>query len=136
MTNLEELGRDVLRAQPFARWTETELVSIAAGRVELALTIRPDLLQQHGFVHGGVVSYLADNALTFAGGSILGDAVTSEMKINYVRPAIGDRLLARAEAIATGSRQVVCRCDVFAIRGEESKLCATALGTITRASTG
>lgn len=31
--------------------------------------LRDEHLQQHGFVHGGVISYLADNALTFAGGS-------------------------------------------------------------------
>jgi len=74
-----------------------------------------------------VVSYLADNALTYAGGSALGFAVvTSEFKINYVRPAIGERLIARAEAVALSRSQVVCRCDVLAWRGGEEKLCAVA----------
>jgi uncharacterized protein (TIGR00369 family) len=58
--------------------------------------------------------------------------VTSEFKINYVRPAIGERLIARAEAVALSRSQVVCRCDVLAWRGGEEKLCAVAQGTIVR----
>jgi hypothetical protein len=38
----------------------------------LEMPIREELLQQNGFVHGGVVSSLADTALAFAGGSALG----------------------------------------------------------------
>jgi uncharacterized protein (TIGR00369 family) len=60
------------------------------GPAELRLPIRDEPKQQHGFLHGGVVSYAADNALTYAGGSVLGPAiVTSEFKINYLRPAAG-----------------------------------------------
>jgi uncharacterized protein (TIGR00369 family) len=106
---------------------------LAPGRAEIELTLRTELLQQNGFAHGGVVSYLADNALTYAGGSALGFAVvTSEFKINYVRPAIGERLIARAEAVALSRSQVVCRCDVLAWRGGEEKLCAVAQGTVVR----
>ena len=89
--------------------------------------------QQFGFVHGGVISYAADNALTFAGGYALGpNIVTSEFKINYVRPAIGERLMARAEVVHAGRSQAVCRCDVFVLAGGEEKLCAVAQGTIVR----
>jgi uncharacterized protein (TIGR00369 family) len=91
----------------------------------------PVLLQQHGFVHGGVLSYLADNALTFAGGSVLGDAVTAEFKINYLRPAKdADQLLAVATVVGSGKTQAVCRCDVFAVQAGERRLCAAAQGTI------
>jgi uncharacterized protein (TIGR00369 family) len=70
--------------------------------------------RQHGFVHGGVVSYAADNALTYAGGRVLGaDVVTSEFKINYLRPAQGERLIARGAVIHAGKSQAVCRCDVL-----------------------
>ena len=83
MTDALEFGRSVLAAQPFSRLLGTELVAFETGGAELALDLKPDHLQQHGFAHGGVVSYLADNALTFAGGSVLGDSVTLEYKINY-----------------------------------------------------
>jgi acyl-coenzyme A thioesterase PaaI-like protein len=47
-----------------------------------------------------------------------------------VRPAQGERLLARASVIASGGRQAVCRCDLFALHDGQEYLCATALGTI------
>ena len=97
--------------------------------------ISPQVLQQDGFVHGGVLSYLADNALTYAGGSVLGKVLTSEFKINYVRPAMnGDRLVAVATVLGSGKTQAVCRCDVFVATGSDRKLCAAAQGTIRKAS--
>jgi uncharacterized protein (TIGR00369 family) len=130
--NLLEHGRRVLEAQPFSRRVGSELVLLEPGRTEIALDVRDDLQQQHGFVHGGVVSYLADNALTFAGGSIFGDAVTVEYKINYARPAAGRRLIARAAILSRGKRQAVCECKVFAQDGPEEKLVAAAQGTIAK----
>jgi acyl-coenzyme A thioesterase PaaI-like protein len=62
--------------------------------------------------------------------------VTSEFKINCVRPAVGERLLARADAVAVGKAQAVCRCDVFAVKGGEETLCAVAQGTIVRLGGG
>jgi uncharacterized protein (TIGR00369 family) len=56
--------------------------------------------------------------------------VTSEYKINYVKPAIGETLIARATVIAAGRRQAVCRCDVFVVNNGSEALCATAQGTI------
>ena len=128
------MGRKVLAEQPFSVLLGAELSALAPGRVTLELPLRDVLKQQHGFAHGGVVSYLADNALTYAGGTAMRvPVVTSEFKINYVRPALGVRLVARAEAVAVGAAQAVCRCDVFAVAGDGSeKLVAAAQGTIVR----
>ena len=60
--------------------------------------------------------------------------VTAEFKINYLRPAIGERLIARARAVHVGRTQAVCTCEVFAVNGGEEKLCALAQGTIARLS--
>jgi uncharacterized protein (TIGR00369 family) len=126
-------GRKVLASQPFSRFLGAELADFREGYAELQLAIRPELLQQHGFVHGGVLSYLADNAITFVGGSVLGGAnvVTSEYKINYVRPAVGARLIARATVIYNGKRQAVCQCEVEVVQDGNPRLCAVAQGTIT-----
>ena len=131
MTITLAAARQVLQAQPFSRLLGAELVHFSDEGVELRLPISAQLKQQHGFVHGGVVSYAADNALTFAGGSALGPAVvTAEFKINYVRPAGGDALVARANVIHAGKTQAVCRCEVFSVTGEGEVLCAVAQGTI------
>ncbi|MEN9544394.1 MAG: hypothetical protein RLZZ598_1227, partial [Pseudomonadota bacterium] len=92
-----QLGREILAKQPFSRLLGAELTQLAPGQCELQLPLRDDLKQHLGFAHGGVLSYLADNALTYAGGTAMQvPVVTSEFKINYVRPALGERLVARA----------------------------------------
>jgi uncharacterized protein (TIGR00369 family) len=129
--DLLTFGRKVLAEQPFSASLGAQLEAFSPGHAELSLPMAPVLLQQHGFVHGGVLSYLADNALTFAGGSVLGDAVTAEFKINYLRPAKdADQLLAVASVVGSGKTQAVCRCDVFAVQAGERRLCAAAQGTI------
>lgn len=127
-------GRHILSLQPFSAMLNARLDAFAPGSAELSVPVAPALLQQHGFVHGGVLSYLVDNALTFAGGSVLGDSVTAEFKINYLRPAKdAERLLAVATVVGSGKTQAVCRCDIFVVRGEERTLCAAAQGTIRKA---
>ncbi len=132
MGNLFDFGKDILSAQPFSALLGAKLTAFEVGSAEMTLPIRDELTQQHGFAHGGVVSYLADNCLTFAGGSVLGDSVTSEYKINYVRPAIGQALIARATVLSSGRRQAVCECKVFAVGEEGELLVAVAQGTINK----
>ncbi|HWP19237.1 MAG TPA: PaaI family thioesterase [Burkholderiaceae bacterium] len=134
-TDLLQRGREVLAAQGFSVLLGTQLQALERGRVELSLPVGPRLLQQHGFVHGGVLSYLADNALTYAGASVLGtDVLTSEFKINYLRPATGEALHVVATVLGAGKTQAVCRCEVYAEADGERKLCAAAQGTIRKVS--
>ncbi len=127
-------GSQILQSQAFSVLLGAKLTALDRGSCELSLPLTAQLLQQHGFAHGGVVSYLADNALTYAGGTALGsNALTLEFKINYVRPAMGEMLIARAHAEATGKTQSVCRCNVYAVKDGEEKLCAVAQGTIVAA---
>lgn len=129
--DLLSFGRNVLAQQPFSVLLEAQVASLAPGKADLQLPISARLLQQHGFVHGGVISYLADNALTFAGGSVLGNCVTAEFKINYLRPAKGPGvLMAIASVVASGKSQAVCRCDIFVAGSADSTLVAAAQGTI------
>lgn len=133
MDDMLTWGRQVLASQPFSVLLGAELLRFSAGSAELKVPIRAELKQQHGFLHGGVISYAADNALTYAGGSALGKGVvTSEFKINYVRPAIGDFIVARATVVHAGRNQAVCRCEVYVSDKGAESLCAMAQGTITR----
>ena len=128
-----EFGRKLLAQQPFSVLLGAQLTVFEPGSAELVIPLRAEHLQQHGFVHGGVLSYAADNALTFAGGSALGpQVVTSEYKINYLRPANGECLVARAVVVYAGKTQAVCRCAIFAVKEGQEILSATAQGTIAR----
>jgi uncharacterized protein (TIGR00369 family) len=51
--------------------------------------------------------------------------VTSEFKINYVRPAMGEYIVARATVIHAEKNQAVCRCDVYVSSNHNESLCAT-----------
>lgn len=132
--HLLEVGRSVLADQPFSQHIGAELRQLKPGMAELAVEVTPELRQQHGYAHGGVTSYLVDNALTFAGGSVLGpNVLTQELKLNYLRPADGDELVARASVLHASKRLAVCRCDVFAVEEGRESLCATGTGTIASA---
>ena len=107
MSEFETRAQEILQSQPFSVLLGTEFGGVEDGVVTLELPLKQDHLQQHGFAHGGVVSYLADNALTWAGGLAVGDVLTLEMKINFTRPAVGEKLIARGETLSAGRRQAV-----------------------------
>jgi uncharacterized protein (TIGR00369 family) len=113
----------MLAAQPLKCW---------AGESEILLDLRPELTQHHGFAHGGVIGALADNACAWAAASVAGDVVTSSYTLHFLGPALGERLRAKGRVIRAGKRQATVQADVFAEKGGESKLVATALATIAR----
>lgn len=133
MPDIHQIAREIFEAQPFSQFLGAKLISTGVNEAEIRVDITDNLKQQHGFVHGGVVSYLADNSITFAGGVALGgNALTSEYKINYVRPAIGSHLIARAQAKSVGKRQAVCLAEIYAVKDGMENLCAIAQGTVVR----
>lgn len=133
MSAMLEMGREVLAGQAFSVLLGTELARYEEGIAVLRLPVRDELRQQYGVVHGGVLSYLVDNAMAFAGGSVLEPVVfTSEFKINYLRPAVGEWLEATARVEQAGRSQAVCSCEVLAYEGESSRRCVIGQGTIVR----
>ncbi|WP_194892549.1 PaaI family thioesterase [Catenulispora pinisilvae] len=127
-----DTARKVLAAQPFSVLLGARVEVFEKGRAILAVPIREDLKQQNGFLHGGVLAYAADNAITFAAGTTLGpDVLTSGVTISYVRPASGTTLRAEAEVTYTGRRQAVCRCDLYAVAEDGARvLSAVAQGSV------
>ncbi|MFD6285249.1 PaaI family thioesterase [Streptomyces sp. NPDC060205] len=128
-------AQEALAAQPFSKLLGTRLVAFGEGEAVLELDIRDDLRQQNGFVHGGVLAYAADNALTFAAGSAAGAHVlTSGFTIDYLRPADGTLLRAHAHVVRAGRTRIVCRCDLSTLDTQDTRgtrrLCAVAQGTI------
>ena len=135
MKNFLEEGKKILASQPFSCLMGTELTHLSQGKAELTLQNRESFEQNYGFVHAGVVSYLADNCLTFAGATVLGNCVTSEYKINYVMPSIGEKLIAKSSVLSSTFRQAVCECKVYVVKNQETLLVAVAQGTIVRIET-
>jgi uncharacterized protein (TIGR00369 family) len=106
---------------------------VVPGEVEIEMPYRADLTQQHGFIHGGIITAIVDSACGYAAFSLSAPetaVLTVEYKVNFVAPAKGDRLLARGEVVRPGATITVCRGDVMAYNGAEEKLVASMLTTM------
>jgi uncharacterized protein (TIGR00369 family) len=127
-----ELAEKFLAAQPFSVLLGARLTAFGAGGATLELDIRDDLRQQNGYLHGGVLGYAADNAITFAAGTALGpDVLTGGFTISYLRPAEGAVLRAEAKVVHASSRQATCTCELSTLDDAGSvTLCAIAQGTV------
>ena len=109
------------------------LEHVEPGNVSIAMPVREDLTQQHGYVHAGILAAIADSACGFAALSTMpADAavLSIEFKINMLAPAEGTRLVARGKVVKPGRTIVVCTADVFATRNDGEKLVATMTGTM------
>lgn len=127
-----ELAKKVINMQSFSKFMGIEVISAGVGFVEFSLPVTENFLQHHGFVHGGVISFMLDNALTYAGGSVLGENVlTLEFKVNFIRPAKGTRLVSKGRVIDRTKRFAIVKGEVFSEENGEIKLIAVAQGTIT-----
>lgn len=128
--------RQALAAQGFMRLVGADVISIAPGRVILALTRRDEVLQQQGYFHGGVVAFLIDNATTCAAGTLVDTAtqscLTAEYKLNFLAPAVGSRLVCEAQVVKPGRSLTVVEAKVYSEPDDEGprKTCAVALATI------
>lgn len=109
------------------------LERVAPGEVDIRLPFRDELTQQHGFLHAGAVTSVADSACGYAALTLMppGAAVlTVEFKVNLLAPARGDAFVARARVRKAGRTVTVCQGDVFALRGGEEKLVAVMTATL------
>lgn len=111
-----------------------ELSRVEPGVIEITLPYRADLTQQHGYLHAGIVTTIADSACGYAAYSLMppnSEVLSVEFKVNLLRPAKGERFLAASEVIKAGKTLTVVRADVFGVDHEgERELVATMLATM------
>lgn len=125
--------RESFARQRVMRTLGARLASVAPGAVEIRLPFRDDLTQQHGFVHAGVVSTIADSACGYAALSLMqtdAAVLSIEYKVNLLAPAEGEELVARARVVRAGRNVTVCAADVVALRAGEETPVATMLATM------
>jgi uncharacterized protein (TIGR00369 family) len=96
------------------------LSRIEPGRVEIELPFRSDLTQQHGYLHAGITSAIADSAGGYAGYTLFpanSSVLTVEFKINLLAPAAGERFRAVGQVIKPGRTLTICALEVVGIAG-------------------
>ena len=112
-----------------------ELTRVEPGTVEITLAYRDDLTQQHGYVHAGIITTIADSACGYAAYTLMppgSDVLAVEFKVNLLRPAKGERFVATAEVVKSGRTLTVVRADVQAVSGAQRELVAIMQSTMMR----
>ena len=120
-------AREAFASVPYAKLLGLELGEISGGQATIHLTVRDELRQNQGVVHGGAVASLIDTAAAFAVVTELaaGERVTTtDLTIHYLRPVSSGRLSATARIVRGGRRLSVLSVEV---RNEQQTLLATAV---------
>ena len=134
MQTVSQVGRALVektfKQQKILVNLNSELRKIEHGSVHVYLPRTNLTLQQHGFIHGGLVSTVADTAAGLSAYTVLTNpehsCVTVELKINFIRPA-DTGILAVGKLIKENKSLVICTAEVFT---EDGKICAYMLQTV------
>jgi len=129
----ERKGRESFARQGAMGLIGAELVRIDPGLVEIGIDFRPELSQQHGFFHAGIVATIADTAGGFAAFTLFppgAGVLTVEFKINLLAAADGERVVATGQVIRSGRTLTVCRLDAHVSKGGKRVHCATGMQTL------
>jgi uncharacterized protein (TIGR00369 family) len=117
--------RQINATAAFNRWCGIEVLAAGDGQAEIAVDWRADLGQYAGFLHAGVLGALIDTACGFAAATQVGRVLASHYSVNCLRPAVGERFVARARVVKPGRTQVFTHCELFALQDGSQKLVAT-----------
>jgi uncharacterized protein (TIGR00369 family) len=109
----------------FNRFFGIEVLKADAGKAEIAMPWRTEAGQYSGFLHAGMVGALIDTACGFAAVTLTGRVLASHYSVNCLRPAVGERFIARARVVKPGKTQVFTACELYAQANGEEKLVAT-----------
>jgi uncharacterized protein (TIGR00369 family) len=123
----QERVRNAYARQGAMRLIEAELTGLAPGYCAIALVPRPEVMQQNGYVHAGIVSTMVDSAGGFAGFTLFPadtSVLTVEFKLNLLAPAQGDRLVAEGFVVKAGRTLVITRGEVHGERDGKRTLVA------------
>jgi uncharacterized protein (TIGR00369 family) len=117
--------RAINASAEFNRWCGIEVLRAEPGLVEIAMPWRVEAGQYAGFLHAGLQGALIDTACGFAAATMVGRVLASHYAVNCLRPAVGERFLARARVVKPGRTQVFTACELFAWKDGDEKLVAT-----------
>ena len=124
---------EAVNAKGFTKAAGFRIVTVQPGYAEVALPRRDDLLQFFGHFHGGVITALADQAAGIAVTSQLPKGrigVTVELKINFMEPARGTELIAKARTLKMSGSIGVATVEIFSRDGANETLCAFCTATM------
>lgn len=120
MTTTHDRIASSFAAQGLMETLGAQLVLAQDGEVHIVLPFSKHLSQQHGYVHAGAITSVVDSACGYAALTKAPsgfNVVTAEFKVNFMRPAIGERFLAIGKVQSAGKMLSVCTGEVRAFMG-------------------
>lgn len=109
----------------FNCWFGIEVLEAGPGTATIAVAWREEFGQYAGFLHAALIGGLIDTACGYAASTLVGRVLASHIAVNCLRPAVGQRFVARAAVVKPGRSQVFTRCDLYAEKDKIEVLVAT-----------
>ena len=117
--------------QGLMKTLNAQLAEVEKGRVKITCEFSEALTQQHGFFHAGVATSIVDSACGYAALTMMPENVevlTVEFKVNFIKPAKTDKLIAIGKVLQSGRTLTVCEGYVY--DSTEEKLIAKMTATL------
>ena len=112
MNERKELIEAINSAAEFNKWAEIKILLANEGEVEIQIEWRKEFGQYSGYLHAGMIGALIDTACGFAAATVAGTKLlASNFSVNCLRPAVGEKFVAKAKVIKPGKAQIFTICD-------------------------
>ena len=124
---------NIFNAQGAMKLIGARLTEVDDGVAEFEVDFRPELSQQHGYFHAGIISTLIDTAGGCTGATMMppsSNVLTVEFKVNVLAPGDGEKLRARGEVIKAGRTLTITQGKVFVTKNGKETLCAVMQQTL------
>ena len=124
---------NIFNAQGAMKLIGARLTEVEEGVAEFELDFRPELSQQNGYFHAGIIATLVDTAGGCAGATLMppgSGVLTVEYKLNVMAPADGEQLRARGEVIKSGRTLTITQGKVWVSKSGNETLCAVMQQTL------
>lgn len=103
MSGSKEVVAYMMQNDLFSQWLGIEVLDVKEGYSKISMTVRPEMINGFGIVHGGVAFSVADSCFAFACNNRNVFSVALDTSINFLKPVhVGDVLLAEAKEMHNG----------------------------------
>ena len=123
---------DMLQKDLFSQWLGISIIEIKEGYSKIKMTVRPEMINGFGIVHGGIAFSLADSAFAFACNNRNVLSVALDTSINFLKPVqVNDVLIAEANELHNGRSTGLYHIN---IKNQQNETVAVFKGTCFRTS--
>ncbi len=103
MSTPQQVVTHMMQHDLFSQWLGISIIEIREGYSKIKMTVRPEMMNGLGIVHGGIAFSLADSAFAFACNNRNQLSVALDTSINFIKPIhVGDELIAEAKELHNG----------------------------------